>query len=67
MSVSKLFKETKYRGEVLGTVVNSVEFQRIAALPRRVLDLDNVQDVTASGRFSRPRSSKRQKLTDCSG
>ncbi|KKL94135.1 hypothetical protein LCGC14_1867690, partial [marine sediment metagenome] len=46
MSVSKLFKETKYRGEVLGTVVNSVEFQRIAALPRRVLDLDNVQDVT---------------------
>jgi len=46
MSVSELFKQAKYRGEVLGVVTNSVEFQRISALPRRVLDLDDVQDVT---------------------
>lgn len=29
--------------EVLGAVTNSIEFQRILALPRRVLDLDSVE------------------------
>jgi len=32
--------------EAVGVVTNSMEFQRIMALPRRVLDLDAVQDVT---------------------
>jgi hypothetical protein len=31
---------------IIGTVVRSMEWERINALPRRVLDLDAVQDVT---------------------
>jgi hypothetical protein len=44
-SITELYSEAKY-GAVLGVVTNSVEFKRILALPRRVLDLSNVPDVT---------------------
>lgn len=49
MGLKELFaKATPGSGfsPVLGTVTNSVEFMRINALPRRTLDLDNVEDVT---------------------
>jgi hypothetical protein len=36
----------KYSPQAAGSVTNSVEMQRILALPRRVLDLDRVEDIT---------------------
>jgi hypothetical protein len=46
---SKLFGRiagTKFSPQPVGSVTNSVEMQRILALPRRVLDLDRVEDIT---------------------
>ena len=49
-SVARFFaeggKRTKGYAPILGKVTNSVEFQRILALPRRRLDLSKVDDVT---------------------
>lgn len=42
----KLTKGTRPQGAPVGVVTNSVEFARVAGLPRRVLDLDAVPDVT---------------------
>jgi hypothetical protein len=41
----------------VGTVTNSTEFMRIFALPRRVLDLNKVPDVTCM--FEKPGSTMR--------
>lgn len=44
MSLRELFAAAQ--PTAVGVVTNSVEFSRVAALPRRVLDLDDVIDVT---------------------